>query len=545
MAVLPHNAADFDFKVDFPTLGFLAVDWIERHIVHPDFGVQQIPFVLYEWQAYCTCEHYRVKPDATPGMGSFAFQYSSSLIITPQKTGKGPWSATILAFEALGPCQFIGWAQGGETYRCDDNGCSCGWVYTYEAGDPMGMPRPRALIQMLAYAEKQILTNVFRPLQAMLQYGRFDSGELQVQHDQIRTPGDGLAQIVTSKSKSRLGAPLHFALFDEPQLYTEENGMIATADTVSRGLAGMDGRSLMTTNPWDSATPSLAQIVWDDESDDIFKFWREPPEELSYLNARDRAKIHKYVYAGCDHINLDSIEREALKLIRRGDPGQAERFFGNRVVAGAKAWMPIDPWRALKALIEVRARTQIVMGFDGSDIDDWTGIRAQTKDGYQFTPTTPNGPTWWNPAEHEGQVPRLEVLDSFHWLFGNFDVVLMYGDPPYWETELDTLAAKYGEKRVARWPTYRPLKMHEAAERMVTDVTKVDSTFTHDGCPITEAHVQATRTVTRPGARYYKLTKPGDGRKIDLAISSILCNEAAGDATAGNRWRAAYQSYSE
>lgn len=537
MAVLPHNAEGFDFKVDFPTLGFLATDWIEAHVVHPDFGVQQVPFQLYTWQAYCTCEHYRIKPGASPAMGSFAFQYSSSLIVTPQKTGKGPWSATIIAFEALGPCLFVGWAAGGEQYVCAENGCSCGWVYTYEAGEPMGAPRPRALIQMLAYSEKQV-GNIYRPLKGMLQYGHFDSEQLRVGEDQIRTPGDGLVQIVTSKAKSRLGAPLHFAVFDEPQLYTEENGMIETADTVGRGLAGMDGRSLLTTNPWDSATPSYAQIVWDDDSPDVFKFWREPPEELSYTNQRDRAKIHKYVYAGCDHINLDAIERDAQKLIRRGDPGQAERFFGNRVVAGARAWMPIEAWRALGVDRDVPEKTQIVLGFDGSDIDDWTGIRAETRDGFQFTPVTPAGPTIWNPADYEGHVPRLEVSDAVAWLFVHFDVVRMYCDPPYWETEVDSWAAKHGETKVIRWATYRPSAMHAAAERMVTDVTRADPSFTHDGCEHTSNHVNATRTLQRPAARYYKLTKPGDGRKIDLAVCSILAHEAAGDVTAAKLWRA-------
>lgn len=544
MAVLPHNAADFDFRVTFPTLGFLAVDWIEAHVVHPDHGVRQVPFQLYTWQAYCTCEHYRVKPGATRDDGSFAFTYMQSLIVTPQKTGKGPWAAAMIAFEALGPCIFDGFAEGGERYDCADHGCMCGWSYTYEPGEAMGFPRPRPLIQVLAYSEKQV-GNVYRPMQGMLRYGHFDSTELRVGEDQTRTPGDGLVQIVTSKAKSRLGAPLHFAVMDEPQLYTEENGMIETADTVGRGLAGMDGRSLLTTNPWDSATPSYAQVVWDDESPDVFKFWREPPEAWSYTNKSDRAKIHKYVYAGCDHINLDSIERDAQKLIRRGDPGQAERFYGNRVVAGAKAWMPIEAWRALAKPIEVRPRTQIVLGFDGSDIDDWTGIRAETQDGYQFTPNVPSGPTIWNPADYDGQVPRLDVSAAVDWLFGNFDVILMHADPPYWETEVDAWSARFGEKKVVRWATYRPTMMHAAAERMVTDVTKVDSSFSHDGCAKTEAHVQATRTFQRPAARYYKLTKPGDGRKIDLAMCSILAHEAAGDVTATKRWRRSYQSYTD
>ena len=53
----------------------------------------------------------------------------------------------------------------------------------------------------------------------------------------------------------------------------------------------------------------------------------------------------------------------------------------------------------------------ICLGFDGSDSDDWTCIRAETRDGFQFTPTygPDNLPTLWDPAEHGGRIPRSEV----------------------------------------------------------------------------------------------------------------------------------------
>jgi hypothetical protein len=39
------------------------------------------------------------------------------------------------------------------------------------------------------------------------------------------------------------------------------------------------------------------------------------------------------------HVNLDSIEAEAAELMET-DPAQAERFFGNRAVAGHGSWLP-------------------------------------------------------------------------------------------------------------------------------------------------------------------------------------------------------------
>jgi hypothetical protein len=80
--------------------------------------------------------------------------------------------------------------------------------------------------------------------------------------------------------------------------------------------------------------------------------------------------------------------------------------------AGAGVWIDdIEKWKARAQVREVPDGTAVVLGFDGSDIDDWTAIRAETEDGYQFTPTYGplKLPTIWNPADWDGQVPRLEV----------------------------------------------------------------------------------------------------------------------------------------
>jgi hypothetical protein len=116
-----------------------------------------------------------------------------------------------------------------------------------------------------------------------------------------------------------------------------------------------------------------------------------------------------------------------------------------------------EAWDARKAVVEVPAGTQVVAGFDGSDVDDWTGFRCETRDGYQFTPTFPDGkPMVWNPADYGGQVPRLEVAAGLdHLMDSLLAVARLYADPPYWATEIDAWAEMYGEKVVIRWPTFR------------------------------------------------------------------------------------------
>src|SRR5262249_37063705 len=140
-----------------------------------------------------------------------------------------------------------------------------------------------------------------------------------------------------------------------------------------------------------------------------------------------------------------------------------------------------------------------------------------------------------NPAEWGGQVPRLVVDAAVDELFERLRVVRFYADPPYWSSEIDAWAAKHGDKRVVRWETYRPVQMHAAAERLVTDVTKLGTVFAPDGCPMTATHVRNARKLARPSLRYV-LGKPSQAQKIDLAVTSIICHEAANDVTAAGLW---------
>lgn len=178
---------------------------------------------------------------------------------------------------------------------------------------------------------------------------------------------------------------------------------------------------------------------------------------------------------------------------------------------------------------------KIALGFDGSDSDDFTAIRAETFDGFQFTPTygPDRRPTIWNPAEWGGKIPRLEVHAAVTQVFAEHEVARMYCDPPGWQSEIDRWALENGEHVVVEFATYRGVQMHAALERFVTDLTT--TALTHDGCPITAQHVANARKFARNGDRYV-IGKPMGAyhQKIDAAVASVLAHEAAADArTAG------------
>lgn len=540
------------YVVDFPTL-WVVPAWIERHCLIPDGFRKGRPFRMYDWQLWSTVNHYRIKPDAqqVPEFlagdpdaipeRSAAFHNRRSQVIAPQKTGKGPWSATLICAEALAPVLFYDWAGDNDWFLCSDHGCGCSWQYRYQPGEPMGMPWPSPLIQLLATSEDQV-DNVFRPLSAMARGPRLKD-RMKVREGFIRIlGGDGDAEsnridAVTSSALSRLGAPITAYLHDESGMYTKSNKLMTVAETMRRGCSAMGGRGLETTNCFDPSEQSVAQKTFESKARDVFKFYEPPPKHLQYHLKAERAKIHAFNYAGSPHADRNGIESESAELLEK-DPAQAERFYGNRIVAGSGTWLDGRKWHARKKPRDVPKGTPVVLGLDGSDTDDWTAIRAETADGYQFTPTygPDKLPTVWNPADHGGQVPRLEVAAAVAELMEFFRVVRFYFDPPDWKTEGDGWAAEYGEKRVVRWATYRVVQMHAAAERLLTDVVKKDATFTHDGCPFAQAQVENARKAARPNKRYVLTKADGKHQKIDVCVTSIITHEAAGDVTAAKLW---------
>lgn len=526
MVATDDLALDFD---PLQTLGFLVTDWIEAHCKVPGGVYEGEPLTFNGWQLYCTANHYRVHADAVVDDRRLVapFVYRRSVIVGPQKCGKSPWGAGMLLAEGVGPTLFAGWARGGEVYDCAEHGCSCGWLYEYQPGEAMGAPRRKSLLGLLAYAESQT-QNVYEPLQTMIHGGPL--GEfVHVREGFIRLPNRGKIIPLSAAAKSKLGQPLTGGLGDESGLYTSSNKVLDTWQTMRRGIAAMQGRTIELTNPWDPMENSAAQQAFESRQTDIFRYYRKPPVELSYKSKRDRHKIHTHVYADSPWVDPTSIDAEADELVET-DPTQAERFFGNRLVQGLGAFLTDELWSAARAPMpeEIDA---ICLGFDGSRSGDWTALRAETIEGHRFTPTygPDDRPTIWNPDEWGGQIPRGEVRAAVAGIFERFTVARFYIDPRHWETQADEWALEYGEDVVAQWPTYSVGRMFPALNRYRGDL--VEGVTTHDGCPITRTHALNARKVAKPGDKFI-LGKPSEHQKFDALMADVIAHEAAADARA-------------
>lgn len=176
-------------------------------------------------------------------------------------------------------------------------------------------------------------------------------------------------------------------------------------------------------------------------------------------------------------------------------------------------------------------------GFDGSLNDDHTAIRLETVEGFQFTPRygPDKRPTIWNPREWGGSIPRGQVSAAWAELRRRYRLKRVYCDPGFhdersWETEIEEWDREHGPGLFIPWPTNQINRMYPAIRRFEADLA--EGTLTHDGCPITTTHIgNARKIATKAGDRYI-LGKPSPQQKIDAAVTSVICHEAACDARA-------------
>lgn len=180
--------------------------------------------------------------------------------------------------------------------------------------------------------------------------------------------------------------------------------------------------------------------------------------------------------------------------------------------------------------------TQVCGGFDGSESSDFTAIKLETIDGLIFTPRygPDRLPAIWNPEQWDGSIPRRQVRVAWEEIVTRYRVERVYCDPGFhdetsWETEIEDWAAEWGDEVFVQWPTNQINRMFPAVRRFESDLR--GGVLSHDGCPITAAHMRNARKLPKPGDKY-TLAKPANHLKIDCAVTSVLAHEAACDARA-------------
>lgn len=522
----------------FVSLGALVGAWITQHCVIPDGFDAGDPFELTDEQFRFYAHHYRVKPTAELGQLAPAFVYRRSQLVRPQKWGKGPLTASQICLEGVGPALFGGWAKGGETWDCRDHGCDCGWVWTYEPGDPMGMAWPTPLIQITATSDDQT-DNIYDALRPMIGLGPLSDMIPKTGEEFIRLPNGGRIDTVTSNARSRLGQRVTYVAMDETGIWTPQTGMVKVAETQRRGLAGMGGRAVETTNAWDPAENSVAQRTAQSKRPDLYRDHVLPPEHLDYRKPSERRKIHVAVYGDSWWVDLDAIEAEASELLEV-DPAQAERFFGNRAKAAGDAAFNVKRWRELEAAHIPAKRAPITLGVDGARFHDAIAIIAtEISSGFQW----PVG-IWEAPLEpdEDYEHPAEEIDAAMVQVFSDYRVIRAYCDPQWIDHLVDRWIGRWGEKRIKAWFTSRPkpVAMALRAYRQAMVAGEVS----HSGDAVFAQHIanakkQKAQAFDDEHKPLWVIRKeaPKSVLKIDAAMAGTLSWEARGDAISAGALR--------
>lgn len=196
--------------------------------------------------------------------------------------------------------------------------------------------------------------------------------------------------------------------------------------------------------------------------------------------------------------------------------------------------MPDDVWDE-----NPPAGIAVCGGFDGSENDDWTAIKLETREGLVFTPRygPDRRPTIWNPAEWGGRIPRGEVDAAWDELARRYRLLRVYCDPGFrdeasWESEIEAWDQEHGPKVFIPWQmsgSSRRNAVYAALRRFESDLA--GRAITHDGCPITTTHMGNARRIALRND-VYALGKPAQNQKIDVAVTSVLAHEAASDMRA-------------
>jgi hypothetical protein len=507
---------------EFPTLGDLVGEWIEASCAIPDRHAAGEPFVLTDEQWRWLQWFYRLHPDATPDpeRPSAPFTYNGGVMVRPQKWGKGPLSAAMICAEAAGPVLFDGWDAHGE---------------------PVGRPWPTPHIQATAVSEDQT-DNVWRALVPMIELGDIAADIPDTGLTRINLPNGGIIEPVTASARSRLGQRITFVVQDETHSWVKRNGGHRLADTQRRNLAGTGGRWAATTNAYDPSERSVAQLDVEASLPDVLVDYPTPVTG-SWKNKRERRKILRHAYAGAPWVDLDRIEADCDRLAAKGDPGQAERFFGNRVVAAADAAFDVLRWGDLaQPGATIDAGRTVTLGFDGARRRDSTGIVAtDVETGLQIVVAVWERSEALEPDE-DWEIDGADVREAMASAFDRWNVWRLYADPPYWETHLDEWESKYvddaGKPRVVKWWTNRRRPMAFALQAFNHAI--IDGSLTHDGDERLARHIGNARKVSQTGILdadgrplwLIEKDRPDSPRKIDLAMAACLSWEARGDAIA-------------
>lgn len=548
MALKRIQAKDHDRS---RSIGFFVVAAIEFFMRHGAGSIEGERVSLVDEVATFVVDAYALDKDGRR-------LYDSAFFSRPKGFAKSELAAFIAIVEALLPCRFDRWAQGGEVYEF------LGFRYEFAPGEPIPRQVKSPVIRCMATEEGQS-GEVYNTVYLNLQPGSGNPLSQLFKPDdvglsRIKIPGGGVIMKSTASSKSKDGGKETFVTFDETHLYVGTE-LKAMYKTVKRNL---DKRRL--DEPWALETSTMFAPGEESVAEDTYQLalivdegrsaasqvgllfdHREGKANTDFTSERDVLESLTEAYGDfADIVDVKRIYRNNFVNINTSI-SDAKRYFLNQITGSVDAWIDFGQWTSCEMSHEdyandpVKAGDMIVLGFDGSEgrvkkseVADATALVAiRVRDGLTWEvavweqPEGPRGKNW--------KVPRDEVDEVVKATFETYDVIGFYADPAYWETEIALWEERYGKRLLVKSTLKHPIRkpvggninataMYQAYEMFKHAVIQGD--MSHFGSPVLSRHIRNARVVKK--AYGYKIEKesPSSDKKIDAAFAAVLAWQA-------------------
>jgi len=530
------------------SLGWLAVAWMEYFTRHGPGDVQGEEVVHGDEYTGFIVDCYAL--DANGRM-----LYDSAFLSRPKGCDKSGQGARFAMFEALGPCRFDGFAEGGEVY---EDPWGLGFEYEYQPGEPMGRPVQVPYIRIMATEEGQT-GNVYDTI-----HFNFTNEECPLAHvpgldtglTRIFLPGGGEITPSTASSAAKDGGKETFVVFDETHLYNlpELRTMYNTVTRNLRKRKKIAGTWYLETTTMFAAgeesvaesTYALAEQIAEGRSRRSRLLYDHRWGECEDLSAEEmlRAAIAEAFGEAIEWNDVDSIIDEFYDI--RKNPADSRRYFLNVRESAGDALLHHHEWAGCAAADKIVAAGEaITLGFDGSrgrsrgKPDATALIACRVSDGHLFELGVWEAPD--GPKQEEWTPPLVEIEAAVADAFRKYKVVAAYMDPAKdWRSYVNTWEARYGRRLKVRVKADHPMEWWMTGGRTHINQVAIESflgavqngDLTHDGSfRLTQHVLNARRRIRR---QKLALGKEHDysPNKIDACVAAVLAWQARLDAVA-------------
>jgi len=483
-------------------------------LIEGDLGI-----VLTGEQQDRLIEYYRVDPVT----GSRVVRRAA--VRRPKGAGKSPEGAYCGYAELIGPVLFGGWDA---------------------AGQPVGVAHPDPWVQFAAVSGDQTdnvvvwLFDTLNDRPEVCEARGIDLGRTRI-YLQGRP---GRIEPVTASAGSREGQRVTFAVLDQTESWSKEDGGVRLAGTIRRNAAKVSGWTLELQNApglGDGSVADQTAKASERRTAGVLFDTREPPG-VDGLDMTDPAQLRpalEFAYGeSAAWVDLDRLVAEILDPDT--DPADAKRYYLNTAAPSNDWAFDRDRWVGLGGTGLVPKDGELVVaGFDGARYDDATALVAcHVETGNVWTVGV-----WERPDRTEDwEVPELEVDAAVAELFDRWRVWRMYADPPFWESTVAAWGGKYrGSDRkpaVVPWWTNRWRPIGVACRALGSAIRAGEVHHQVDaGDDVLTRHLRnaVRRNVNArddDGRPLWTLAKSAPGRKIDAAMALVLAWEARRDAVA-------------